>query len=74
MLRTTNSRIYKNTEIFQQISDNQAALINGGIDIPISDIDELLPAVSNLTLIDLLNTALAGVPNNFSSLVASPSV
>ncbi|WP_413171056.1 hypothetical protein [Anabaena azotica] len=31
MLRIINSGIDKNTEIFQQISDNQAALISGGI-------------------------------------------
>ncbi len=36
MLRTTNSGIYKNTEIFQKISDAQAAFVTGGIKIRIS--------------------------------------
>ncbi|MEA5575574.1 hypothetical protein [Anabaena sp. UHCC 0451] len=36
MLKKINSIISKNTEIFQEISDNQAAFISGGMEIPVA--------------------------------------
>jgi hypothetical protein len=80
MLKKINSRISKNTEIFQEISDNQAAFISGGIEIPVaSDIPSIpsnldmvtpnLPSFPNLPNlpVDLLNSVPTTFPLDMSS-------
>ncbi|MBD2296704.1 hypothetical protein H6G06_25280 [Anabaena sphaerica FACHB-251] len=71
MLKKINSIISKNTEIFQQISDYQAAYVSGGIEIPIpSDVGELTPDIPNLSnlSVDLLNSVPTTFPLDVSSL------
>ncbi|MBK1987146.1 hypothetical protein A0J48_006275 [Sphaerospermopsis aphanizomenoides BCCUSP55] len=67
MLRNINSGIYKNTEIFQQISDSQAAFVSGGTEIPasVSNLSDLIPKPNLST--SLLPKPFQNVIDNVSS-------
>ncbi|MFM2063295.1 MAG: hypothetical protein RLZZ507_2965 [Cyanobacteriota bacterium] len=77
MLKKINSIISKNTEIFQKITDEQAAFISGGMEIPVApdipsipyDVGELTPQIPNLPNlpVDLLNSVPTTFPLDMSS-------